>query len=150
MSRKIFTGILGLVAGFALLAVAPATRASEANEETRLQFNQPVQLPGNTVLPAGTYWFVTPAGPGVTENVVHIYNADRTLLCDTLETIPTTRTRTTHRTELVASQQANGPIALVKWFYPDRQVGHQFIYSPQREARLMANRTVEVLAKTVS
>ena len=87
----------------------------------------------------------------VDRNLVRIYNSDQTKLIVTLETIPATRTRTNKRGELVFAQQPNGsPVALLKWFYPNLTSGHQFIYSPTRESRLMADTTIELYPKTVS
>ena len=43
----------------AFLMVLPAARADQANQATKVTFNQAVQIPGR-VLPAGTYWFTLP------------------------------------------------------------------------------------------
>lgn len=43
----------------AFLAVLPAARADETNQETKVTFSQSVQISGH-VLPAGTYLFVLP------------------------------------------------------------------------------------------
>ena len=154
MKRKIFTMLMGSAFGIGVLAIAPAARADQANEATRLTFNQSVQVPGNTVLPAGTYWFKV-AGNGnvssVDQNLVRIYNSDQTMLIATLQTIPTIRTRKKTRGELVLAEQPNGnPVALLEWFYPDRTTGHQFIYAPTEQSQLMAETRIEVYPNTVS
>jgi hypothetical protein len=48
---KSFVGVALLLA---LLAVLPAARADETDQETKVTFNQAVQVSGH-VLPAGTY-----------------------------------------------------------------------------------------------
>lgn len=151
MNKKIFTAILGAAFGLGLTAIAPAAHASEANQSAKLIFSQPVQIPGNTVLPAGAYWLkVDGSVAAVDENLVRIYNSDQTKLIATLETIPTTRSEST-KGEVVLAEQPNGsPVALLKWFYPDRTTGHQFIYSPTHESQLMAETKIELYPKTVS
>ena len=156
MKRKIFTMLMGAAFGIGVLAIAPAARADQADEATRLTFNEPVQVPGNTVLvlPAGTYWFKVPGSGNVSsvdQNLVRIYNSDQTMLIATLQTIPTIRTRKTIRGELVLAEQPNGnPVALLEWFYPDRTTGHQFIYAPTEQSQLMAETRIEVYPNTVS
>jgi hypothetical protein len=51
-----FVTILFLLA---FLVVLPAARADQSNQDTKVTFSQPVQIPGR-VLPAGTYWFELP------------------------------------------------------------------------------------------
>lgn len=149
MKRKIFMMLAAF--GIGVLAIAPTVRADQANEATRLVFNQPVEVPRTTVLPAGTYWFKVGNVSSLDQNVVRIYNSDQTRLIATLQTIPTTRTLKTTRGELVFADQPNGdPVALLIWFYPGRITGHQFIYSPTHHSQLMAETRIEVYPNTVS
>lgn len=149
--RKILPMVLGALMGLAMLGIAPVARADEANQATQLVLSQPVQIPGRTVLPAGTYWFVLVDTWIGESNMVRIYNANRTHIIATLETITANRPEANGRTELVFAEQTQGrPLALLKWFYPDRTEGHEFIYSRRREAKLLADQDLDILAKTVS
>jgi len=152
MGRKILIAILSAAFGLGVLAIVPAAHADVANQATKLVFNQPVQIPGNTVLPAGTYWFkVDGTAAPMDQNLVRIYNSNQTKLIATLETIPASRTRTTKRGELIFAEQPNdSPVALLKWFYPNLTSGHQFIYSPTHQSHLMAETRIELYPKTVS
>ncbi|MFZ1034390.1 MAG: hypothetical protein WAN72_20545, partial [Candidatus Acidiferrales bacterium] len=58
MTRKMLVSSLGFALALALMTIAPSASAGQANEATQLTFNQPVQIPGDVVLPAGSYWFV--------------------------------------------------------------------------------------------
>jgi len=60
MNRKALGTIIGCVLALALVAFVPHARADERDQAPQLTFNEPVELPGNHVLPAGTYWFVAP------------------------------------------------------------------------------------------
>lgn len=151
MMHKVTLAMLGAVLGIGLLSIAPGARADARNQASRLDLSQPVQIPGGTVLPAGTYWFIGVDEPGLTSHLVRIFNADRTVLYATLDTVPTQRSEITDHTELVFAEQPQGrPMALLSWFYPDRQIGHEFVYSPSREAKLSASERIDVFAQTVA
>lgn len=137
MTRKALSIIFGALFALAFVVIAPNVRASEVNQATQLTFNQPVELPGNVVLPAGTYWFTLPQNGISDPNLVMVYNADRSQLVTSTLTIPTTRMDTTSHSELTFGESsANQPIALINWFYPGRLTGHEFIYSPTEQAKL--------------
>ena len=146
MTLKILGLVFGVLLGFGLLAAVPAARADDANQATQFTFNRPVEIPGNAVLPAGTYWFVVPNNVD-SANVVLIFNADRTQLYATVETIPTTRLTTSDDSELrFAEQSSRQPVALMGWFYPDRLTGHEFLYSPREKSRLSEGQQITVMA----
>jgi hypothetical protein len=146
MTRRILGLAFGVLLGFSLLAGVPVLRADDANQATQFTFNRPVEIPGNVVLPAGTYWFLIP-NDVATPNIVYIFNADRTQLYTTLQTIPTTRATTSDDSELTfAEQSPKQPMALMSWFYPDRLSGHEFIYSPREESRFSESRQITVMA----
>jgi hypothetical protein len=151
MMHKAALAVLGIVLGIGLFLIAPAARADETNQASRLDLSQPVQIPGGTVLPAGTYWFMVVDEPGVTSNMVRICNADRTIVYATLATVPAERSDITDRTELILAEQPQGkPMALLTWFYPNRALGHEFVYSPSREAELLASERIDVMAQRAS
>jgi hypothetical protein len=124
---------VALAAAMAVAILAPVSSASELNQLTKLTFNEPVRIPGNRVLAAGTYWFRLLNGEAF-QNVVEIYNANRTQLDALLMARTTYRTTTTNNTEFTVARRTDGRhvIALMKWFYPDRHFGQDFLYSPQR------------------
>jgi hypothetical protein len=129
----------------AFLMALPAARADEANQATRVTFNQPVQIPGR-VLPAGTYWFVLP--DNATDNYqVRIYNADRTVFYGTVLTINAERQRVTDKSAFTfATHDSAEPKALVTWFYPGEAIGHQFLYPKQVSKELAKAKQVTVVA----
>jgi hypothetical protein len=102
---------------------------------TRLTFSQPVQVPGR-ILPAGTCEFVL-ANSDSNRNIVQIFNADGTELFATVQTIPTERAAETDGTSITLAQgQDAQPAALVTWFYPGTETGHEFIYAKPVETEL--------------
>lgn len=110
-----------------------AAHADELDQETKLTFNQPVQIPGHT-LPAGTYLFKVDNDD---ENFVRVFNADGTRLYATLATIPALRADITGDTVVTLAREQSGENVMEKWFYPGRMTGHEFIY-PQPEQQQLA------------
>ncbi len=82
---------IGLIIAFGLFFELTA-HADEANQETKLTFNAPLQIPGR-VLPAGTYTFQRMDNDDL--NLVQIFNADRSVLYATLQTLPVERENAT-------------------------------------------------------
>jgi hypothetical protein len=129
---------LSIIAGFMIafaLIFELAAHADEANQSTKLTFSQPVQVPGR-ILPAGTYEFVLENSLS-NRNIVKIFNADGTELLANIQTIPTERTKETDGTSITLAQgQDAQPAALLTWFYPGMETGHEFIYSKPVETQL--------------
>ncbi len=129
---------LSIIAGFMIafaLIFELAAHADEANQSTQLTFSQPVQVPGR-ILPAGTYEFVL-ENSSSSRNIVKIFNADGTKLLANIQTIPTERTKETDGTSITLAQgQDAQPAALLTWFYPGMETGHEFIYSKPVEKQL--------------
>ena len=148
MNRKALYISFGFVLIFALTMISPAARADEEDQATQFTFNQPIQLPGNVVLGAGTYWF-TVADEGISPgDTVQIFNADRTRIVATIKAIAAFRPEAAGRGELTfAEQSRKRPDALLSWFYPDRLTGHEFVYSPEKEAKLTKGREITVTAR---
>jgi len=111
-----------------------AAHADDTNEFTKITFGAPVQIPGQ-VLPAGTYIFQQ-AEPNDDLNVIQIFNADRTTLYATLQTVPAERLEATGDTAITLAEPENGYPVLVKWFYPGRSTGHEFVYPKQQEQQI--------------
>jgi hypothetical protein len=125
---------LALFFGVALafMLFQPVARADEWNEMTKLKFNRPVELP-HVVLPAGSYWF-TLANSSSDRNIVEVFSTDWKHEYATLLTIPTYRPHSTDYTVLkFAERRHDLPEALLKWYYPGRLTGQQFVYSARNE-----------------
>jgi len=129
----------------AFLIVLPAARADQADQATKVTFNQAVQIPGQ-VLPAGTYWFVLPESN--TENYqVRIFGSDRTTLLATVFTINSQRARTTDHTAFTFAELGSAqPQAIVTWFYPGTATGHAFLYPKQMREEVAKNKHDIVVA----
>jgi hypothetical protein len=149
MIRKALWTILGVVLALAFIAFVPYARADERNQASQLTFNQPVELPGNHVLPAGTYWFEVPDAVN-SGNTVQIFNADRTQVLLTLQAIPVQRTNITDDTQLTFGRVYNQPLMLTSWFYPGETFGHEFLYSPEKESQLSEGNQIIVMARSGS
>lgn len=111
-----------------------AAHADESNESTKITFSAPVQIPGQ-VLPAGTYLFEQ-ADPNSDLNLIQIFNADRTVLYATVQTISAERREPTGQTAITLAELEMGDPVLVKWFYPGRDIGHEFVYSKHQEQQI--------------
>lgn len=149
MIRKALRTIMGCVLALAFIAFVPYARADESNQASKLMFNQPVELPGNHVLPAGAYWFIAPINVNEGQTV-EVFNADRTELLATLETNTTERANITGNTQLTFGRAPNRPLMLMSWFYPGEAIGHEFVYSPHRASQLSEGSQITVTARSGS
>lgn len=145
-----FVGVL-LLAFSVLPAPAKAT-ALVSNQAMEVTFQQPVRIPGNKVLPAGTYWFTVPtdAGTDSSLNNVQISNADGTKVIADFITedsgpdqfggeviVNGVRKWPTGKAVMILAEGSKGQApALINWYYPGRTDGHQFVYSSRRERQL--------------
>jgi hypothetical protein len=136
--------IIGFIIAFTLLFELTA-HADESDLNTTITFSEPIQIPGQ-VLPAGTYVFRL-ADPNAPENVVQIFNSDRTVVYATLQTIATEREHLTGDTVITVAKQGPGrPDALLKWFYPGHEVGNEFLYPKQKEKELAQDTQQTIVA----
>jgi hypothetical protein len=141
----------GVVLALTLLTVVPDAGADQQNQATRLTFNQPVEVPGNMVLPAGTYCFMVPDHAFTASQFVQIFNSDQPHLITTVEAIPATRAVATDRSELTFAEQSQGrPVALISWYYPGLLMGHELVYSPRQEKRLAENEQITLTVQTAA
>jgi hypothetical protein len=143
---------VSLVSGFILaitLLLVPKARATEWDQATRLTFSQPIQIPGNKVLAAGTYWFVTM--PDFSSDLVQIFNADRSKVYAVIDTASVLRKDATSTTEInFAEPEGNQPKELVSWFYPGRMTGHEFLYNGQEEKAIRSEPVLKVMARAAT
>jgi len=139
---------VGLIIAFALFFELGA-HADESDEATTMSFSQPIQIPGK-VLPAGTYLFEL-ANHGDEQNVVQIFSSDRTVLYGTFLTNATQRQEPAGDTTVtLAEPESGGTPVLVKWFYPGREIGNEFVYSKQTEKELARDRQQTIVASEES
>lgn len=135
---------IGLIMAFAIFFEL-AAHADESDQATAVTFSQPVQIPGQ-VLPAGTYLFDL-ADRGAEPSVVQVFNSDRTVLYGTFLTIATERQEPTSDTSLtLAEPESGGTPVLLKWFYPGRDIGNEFVYSKQTEKEIARDSQHTILA----
>jgi hypothetical protein len=121
-----------------------AAHADEADESTTITFSQPIQIPGR-VLPAGTYVFKLASTYDL--NLVQVFNADRAVLYANLQTIATDRPEPSDHTVVALAEQGAGqPDVLLKWFYPGRETGKEFLYPQQKEKELAQDKQQTVIA----
>ena len=103
-----------------------------------------MEIPGKVLL-AGTYVFKL-ADPESDSNVVQVFNADGTVLYATLPTIAADRQKPTGHTVITLAEQGTGePDALLKWFYPGREIGNEFLYPEQKEKKLAHERQLTIV-----
>jgi hypothetical protein len=134
---------LGLIIALSLF-FGLAAHADEADESTTITFSQPIQIPGR-VLPAGTYVFKLASTDDL--NAVQVFNADRTVLYANLQTIATDRPEPTDHTVVAFAEQGAGqPDVLLKWFYPGRETGKEFLYPQQKEKELAQDKQLTIMA----
>jgi hypothetical protein len=135
---------VGLIIAFALFFEL-AAHADESDQATTITFSQPIQIPGQ-VLPAGSYLFKLADGDS-NQNIVQIFNAERTVLYATVPTIPTDRQEPTGDTVVALAEQGDEqPDALLKWFYPGRETGSESLYPKQKEKELAQDKQQTIVA----
>ena len=136
---------VAVVASLALSGlIAGTTRASEVDQAIKVNFSQPVQIPGQT-LPAGTYYFSIINTSD--RETVQISNEDRTRTIALIQTINRERPEWEHARTAFTLALGKGvePPAVIAWFYPGRITGHEFVYPKQEEKELaMATQATQV------
>ena len=141
--RKLLSTILGGV--IACTTFGLTARADESNQETKVSFDQAVEIPGQ-VLPAGSYWFKL-VDDLTGRNVVQIFSADWKTLYATEMTVPAERTRLADETTFgFAKRDSSQPEAIVTWFYPGETTGHEFLYPRNEEKELSQDKQEIVTA----
>lgn len=129
--RKIYI-VIGLILAFGMFCGIMAY-AQEVTLVMTIRFSAPVQIPGG-VLPAGTYQF-NPTDSD--DGVVHVFNADGSRLCATLQTVAAERSITDEDLVVTAaSPDSNSPSFLVNWFYPGSLVGREVLYSDEQKQQV--------------
>jgi hypothetical protein len=140
--------VVGLIIAFTMFFEL-AAHADEFDEATTFTFSQPVQIPGK-VLPAGSYLFEL-ADHGSEPNVVQVFSADRSVKYGFFLTIATERQQPADDpTVTLAEPESGRPAVLVKWFYPGRESGNEFVYSKQTEKEIAQDSQQTIVANQAS
>src|SRR5262245_25553237 len=102
----------------AVLAFSASVKADAWNKKTIVTFSQPVEVPGDVVLPPGTYVFKLLDSTS-NRHIVQIFNEDQTQIYATILAIPNYRLQVTGKTVITFTERAAGePPAIRAWFYP--------------------------------
>ena len=141
-TRKAFI-TAGLV--LASLIMLPVAHADEWDQASQLTFSQSVQIPGR-VLPAGTYWFVLADTVG-NRNIIQVFNSDRSTLYATVFAVTAERPHPSDNTTITFAKRESMPTnAIVTWFYPGDNSGHEFVYSKSEEKELARAKHQTIMA----
>jgi hypothetical protein len=142
-ASKMWSIVCTFVVGTAMFL--PISRATEANEEIIVTFNQPVEIPGQ-VLATGTYKFVLVDG-SLSRSVVRICSVDGKKIYATFDTIATERLAPTGDVTITFAERASSrPEALLNWFYPGSTIGHELVYPKSEEKELAQDQRQVVVA----
>lgn len=140
-------GAIGLLVAcaLALLMMVPTVRADDRNQATRFTFNQAIRIPNGVVLQPGTYWFRV-SEEASNQNLVRVTDANGSPITTLMAASADRLTPSDHTTLRLAEGAPNRPYTLVKWYYPGRVIGHEFLYSPQRESQISEEKQITVQA----
>jgi len=134
-NRLKFASLILLVALVTFLA-APCARADAWDKETIVTFSNPVEVPGQVLLP-GTYVFKL-ADSQSDRGIVQIFSEDHSRLLATILAIPDYRPTPTEKTVISFEERPSGtPEAVRSWFYPGDNYGVEFVY-PKSTTQLAA------------
>jgi LPXTG-motif cell wall-anchored protein len=126
----------------AALAFSASVNADAWNKKTIVSFSQPVEVPGDVVLPAGNYVFKL-LDSASNRHIVQIFNEDQNHIYATVLAIPNYRLQVTGKTVITFVERPAGePQAIKAWFYPGDNFGQEFVYPKSR--------TVEFAKQTTS
>ena len=154
LAQKTLTAI-GLLT-FGLAFAGPNARADERNQLSYLTFSQAIQVPTLSghpvVLEPGTYAFRVDTGSS-DPSTVRVYDKQMKHLYASVQTnhtefvASTNRDLAPHTILTFAKGPANQPMTLVKWYYVDRNIGHEFAYTGQLERQLSEEKPVTVVPR---
>jgi LPXTG-motif cell wall-anchored protein len=131
---------IALAAAFCLVFIAsvmtPSANAQNGDRKSVVTFSEPVEIPGGTVLPAGTYFFkLLNSDSG--RWVVQIFNENQTHTYATVITVQDFRYHPTDKGVMTfAERPAGNPPAIKEWFFPGENFGREFVYPKNRALQL--------------
>jgi hypothetical protein len=130
----------------AALAFSASVKADAWNKKTIVSFNQPVEVPGDVVLPAGTYVFKL-LDSASNRHIVQIFNENQNHIYATVLAIPNYRLQVTGKTVITFVERPAGePQAIKAWFYPGDNFGQEFVYRKSRTVEFAKQTTTPVPA----
>ena len=143
---------IAVAAAFCLIFIAslatPPANAQNGDRKTVVTFSEPVEIPGGTVLPAGTYFFKL-LNQDSGRWVVQIFDKNQTHTYATLITIQDFRYHPTDKPVMTFAERPDGaPPAIKEWFFPGENFGRQFVYSKNRALQLAKQVNEPVLSMT--
>jgi LPXTG-motif cell wall-anchored protein len=143
---------IAIAAAFCLIFIAslatPPANAQNGDRKTVVTFSEPVEIPGGTVLPAGTYFFKL-LNQDSGRWVVQIFDKNQTHTYATLITVQDFRYHTTDKPVMTFAERPDGaPPAIKEWFFPGENFGRQFVYSRNRALQLAKQVNEPVLSMT--
>jgi len=115
--------------------------ADEWNKETRLEINEPLEIPGRVLSP-GTYIFKL-LDSNSERNVVEVFSEDssgRQKFVTTVFAISAYKMETPDKPIIGLEERAAGsPMAIRSWFYPGDNFGREFVYPKVDHMEVSAN-----------
>jgi len=139
--------VLGMI--FIASALAPAANAQNGDRKTVVKFSEPIEIPGGTILPAGTYFFKL-LNQDSGRWVVQIFNENQTHTFATLITVQDFRYHPTEKVVMTfAEREAGAPPAIKEWFFPGEKFGREFVYPKTRAIQIAKVANEPVLAMPV-
>ncbi len=130
-------------------AMAPVSNAQNGDRKTVVTFAEPIEIPGNIILPAGTYFFKL-LNQDSGRWVVQIFDEHQTKTFATLITIEDFRYHPTNQPVMnFTEREAGAPPAIKEWFFPGEKQGRAFVYGKKRAIELAKVTNEPVLATPV-
>src|SRR5262249_53586168 len=121
MIRKLFMAALFIVLSIMVGSVTTAM-ADDWDQKTLFTINQPVEIPGHVVLPAGSYVIKRLEA---TTPVVQILNRTETQVFATVMPVPDFVQHPSDKSTFTFQEMAEGsPVVLRTWHYPGSQIGY--------------------------
>ena len=134
-------GAWWLGAALALIGstITPAM-ADEWNKETRLEINEPLEIPGKVLTP-GKYVFKLADSPS-NRNIVEVFSEDangKQTLVATILAASAYSMNTPDKTIIRLEERPSGsPPAIHEWFYPGDNFGWEFVYRKSEPEQVAA------------
>ena len=124
------------VAVMGLAMFTPKANAQLLDEQVKVTFSGPVDLPGRVLLP-GTYVFEE-----VDPRMTRVFTADGKIVGNFL-TVPEERQEGTGNEMITLRESPKGsPERVSAWFYPGDSVGSEFLYSGTRSRHKLTAKAV--------
>ena len=124
MIRKLFMPALFIALSIVVGSVTTVT-ADDWDQKTLFTINQPVEIPGHVVLPAGSYIIKRLEA---TTPVVQILNRTETRVFATLMPVSDFVQHPSDKSTFTFQEMPEGsPVVLRSWHYPGSQIGYEFV-----------------------